>query len=353
MSKFQYGGQAVIEGVMMRGPKKMGLAVRKSDGEIAVSTKRLSTWSEKYPVLKWPFLRGMVAFIESLIMGMNTLTESARLAGEGEDEQLTKRDIFVAIALAIALVVGIFVIIPTLLAFFARPFVGQVGQSILESTLRILFFLSYILIIARVPDIKRVFQYHGAEHKTIYAYEQGLDLTPENAKKQSRLHPRCGTSFLVFLLILSIIIFSFISTPNVWLRLGIRLLLLPVITGLGYELIKYSSKHCDNIIVKILITPGLWMQKITTAEPDNSQLEVAIKALTLALEEDDKPASLIAEEASELAAIEAQKAALLAEEELYAAERAELALELQKQAAMERVLTEETAIAVATLEDVK
>ncbi|MEI7884073.1 MAG: DUF1385 domain-containing protein [Clostridia bacterium] len=350
MGKFQYGGQAVIEGVMMRGPKKMGLAVRKSDGEIAVITKNLSTWSQKYPILKWPFLRGMVAFIESLVMGMNTLTESARLAGEGEDEQLTKRDIFIAITLAIALVIGIFVIIPTLLAFFARPYVGQVGQSMLESTLRILFFLGYILIIARIPDIKRVFQYHGAEHKTIFAYEQGLDLTPENARKQSRLHPRCGTSFLVFLLILSIIIFSFISTPNVWLRLGLRILLLPVITGLGYELIKFSSKHCDNVFVKMLITPGLWMQKITTAEPDDGQLEVAIKALKLALEEDDKPASLVAEEARELAAIEAQKIALLAEEELLAAERAELALELLEQAVVEEVSAE---AAVATLEDVK
>lgn len=280
---FQYGGQAVIEGVMMRGPKEMAVAVRKQAGDIVIDTKPINSLAQKYPFLKWPLLRGVLALFEAMVIGVKVLTYSANMAFDEEEETLSGREIAFTVFLAVGLAVLLFVIIPAAAAFFLKAYVNTFWQNILEGVLRIAIFLGYVLAIGRMSDVQRVFQYHGAEHKVIHAYEAGEKLTVDNARKYTTLHPRCGTSFMLVVLVLTIFLFSFLHTPDILSRIASRLLLLPVVAGLGYEFIKWSGKYACRSWVKAIIAPGLWLQKLTTREPDDSQLEVAICALEAVL----------------------------------------------------------------------
>lgn len=302
------GGQAVIEGVMMRGPKEIATAVRKSDGSIVIDKKPVYSVITKYKLNKIPIVRGVVSFFESMITGMKCLMYSADQMDIEEDEgykpskfeQLLEdklgdkiKDIAIYFSVVVALIfsVGLFMLLPNALATVVKNFTeSHVILNISEGVIRMLIFLGYLLLVSRMKDIKRVFEYHGAEHKTIATYESGAELTVENARGHSRLHPRCGTSFLLFVMVVSIIIFSLLRWGSMWQNMLYRLLLLPVVAGLSYEMIKIAGRS-KNRFVALLIQPGLWLQKITTREPDDSQLEVAIASLKAVLtdnKEDDK-----------------------------------------------------------------
>lgn len=311
------GGSAVMEGVMMKGPKEIATAVRKPDGEIIIDKKPVGSLVTKYHVNKIPIIRGVFGFFDSMISSMKALMFSAEfidLEGEEEEEKMGKFEtwltnklgdkmkdfiIYVSVIISIIFSVGLFMLLPKVIADGVDYFVDIGGfRSVIEGVVRILIFLGYILLVSQMEDIKRVFEYHGAEHKTIFCYEQGLELTPENAAKMSRLHPRCGTSFLVFVMVISIVLFFFVPDfkdtigflPGMLAGLGIRILLLPVVSGLSYELIRWAGRS-QNKFVALLSKPGMWMQKITTREPDEKQLEVAIAAMKAVLtdnKEDDK-----------------------------------------------------------------
>jgi len=308
------GGQAVIEGVMMRGPKETAIAVRKPDGEIIVEKKPIHSFVQKYKLNKLPIIRGVFSFFESLIEGTKalmfsaefydiededdkkkkeTMTEEEQAAYNKKNDKMMTGAIFVSVAIALVFSVGVFMLLPTFLVGILRDFMhfnNNFLATLLEGILRILIFVVYIFLVSKMNDIKRVFQYHGAEHKTIFCYENGEDLTIENVKKQKRLHPRCGTSFLILVMIISIILFSFISWENPVQRVLIRLALLPVVAGLSYEFIKFAGRH-SGTIVNLISAPGMWLQKITTAEPDEKQIEVAIESLKAVLtgdKNDDK-----------------------------------------------------------------
>lgn len=307
--KTSIGGQAVIEGIMMRGPKESAIAVRKPDGEIIVEKKSINSFVAKYKINKIPFIRGVFSFIESLVEGTKALMFSAEFYDieeedtkkkkeEMTDEEIKKLEkkekktldfaIYSSVAIALVFSIAVFMILPTFLVGLLRDYVGidnDILTTLIEGITRILIFLLYVVLVSKMEDIKRVFQYHGAEHKTIFCYEAGEELTVENVKKQSRLHPRCGTSFLILVMIISIILFSFISWEDKFMRIFIRLLLLPVVAGISYEVIKFAGRH-DGAFVKTISAPGMWLQKITTNEPDESQIEVAIKALTAVLTDD-------------------------------------------------------------------
>ncbi|WP_455577558.1 DUF1385 domain-containing protein [Anaerosinus sp.] len=272
------GGQAVIEGVMMRGPEYVATAVREPSGKISVKTEKVSSITQRYPILKKPMLRGVVALGESLILGLKSLSYSAKMAGE-EGEELTDREILMTMVFSLGLAIVLFVIIPTAAAKYIHSSITDpMWLNLAEGGLRMLIFLAYIYGISRLKDIQRVFQYHGAEHKTIHAYEAGEKLTVENVQKHSTLHPRCGTAFLLIVMIVSIIMFAFLGWPDLWLRILSRVILLPVVAGVSYEIIKIAG-HSSNTFIRLAILPGLWLQKITTNQPDDEQVEVAIQAL--------------------------------------------------------------------------
>lgn len=278
MEKPTVGGQAVIEGVMMRGFGKVATAVREPNGNINVQVKAVSSIADRYPILKLPILRGAVSLFESLMLGMKSLSFSAQAAGE-EDEQLSDRELISTIILAIALACGLFLAIPTFAAKFFHTLTDDpIALNLAEGFLRLLIFLAYLFAISRMKDIKRVFQYHGAEHKTIFCYEADLPLTVENVKKFPRLHPRCGTAFLLIVMLVSIFVFAFLGWPELWIRILSRIILLPIVAGLSYEIIRFSARS-QNSIVKLATLPGLWLQYLTTNEPDDSMIEVAIKSL--------------------------------------------------------------------------
>ncbi|MHB1420622.1 MAG: DUF1385 domain-containing protein [Bacillota bacterium] len=280
---FQYGGQAVIEGVMMRGPKNVAIAVRKANGEIIVENQPVTSLAQQFFLFRWPLLRGCLALIESMVLGIKALTFSANQAGEGEEEQLSSTEMVITVAIALGLAVLLFVVVPTAVAHFASRYLNPFWQNLGEGMLRIIIFLIYVLCIGRIGDIQRVFQYHGAEHKVVFANEAGDELTVENARHYPNLHPRCGTAFLLIVMVLTIFFFSFVVTPNIWWRIGSRVIMLPLVAGLAYELIKLSGRYHKTPWVRILITPGLWLQKLTTREPDSNQIEVAIHALQAVL----------------------------------------------------------------------
>lgn len=284
-NNFQYGGQAVIEGVMMRGPSSRAIAVRLPEGGITVDSKAVGSVTQKFPFLKWPLIRGVVALVESLIIGIEALSFSANQA-MGEEEELSKTEIVLTMGLAFALAVFLFVIVPTWAAhLFKNQVHGSFAQNLLEGILRMGVFLLYVVIIGRLQDIKRVFQYHGAEHAVINAYEAGDDLVVEKVRKYSTFHPRCGTSFLLIVLVLSVFLFALLGQQVLWWRITSRVLLLPVLAGISYEALKLSAKYADNALCRLLITPGRWLQGLTTGKPDDSQLEVAISALSAVLKE--------------------------------------------------------------------
>lgn len=287
--KLSIGGQAVIEGVMMRGPEKVAVAVRKPDGDIAIDVNPVSSIRDRYPILKKPLLRGVIALFESLADGMKALTYSAQVSGEDTEEELTDKEMIMTIITSVALAVGLFIIIPTWSMRFLHTLTEDpMLLNLFEGLLRMTIFLGYITSISCMDDIKRVFQYHGAEHKTIFAYENGMPLTVENVRPFGRLHPRCGTNFLMIVMMISMFVFTFLGWPNLVMRILSRVVLMPVIAGISYEIIRFAGAHNDNPIVHGAIMPGLLLQKLTTREPDDSMLEVAIASVKAVLPEDDE-----------------------------------------------------------------
>jgi uncharacterized protein YqhQ len=285
--KLPVGGQAVIEGVMMRNKSKIAIAVRLEEGNIKVREITFDPLGERYPFLKWPLFRGMVAFIEALILGFQSLSISAEQVLEDEEE-LGGWELPLTLVVSLAAGVGLFIILPTVLMKYLRqgleiPFL----LNLVEGAIRLFIFLSYIFLISRWKEITRVFQYHGAEHKAIACYEDGQPLTVENARNYSTLHRRCGTNFLLIVMVISILLFSFFGWPVLWRRILIRLLLLPVVAGISYEVIRFASRK-ENFFTRVISQPGLWLQLFTTNKPDDAQLEVALYALKSVLPEKDK-----------------------------------------------------------------
>lgn len=287
--KLSIGGQAVIEGVMMRGPKKVATAVRTPDKKIELDIRPVNSISDRFPILKKPMLRGCVSLGESLVMGLRSLSYSAQMAGE-EDEQLTDKELAGTIVFAFVMAAVLFVAIPTGAAkLFHFITEDPVFLNLMEGALRLLIFVGYIGAISMMKDIQRVFQYHGAEHKTIACFEAGEALTVENVKKHTRLHKRCGTSFLLIVMLVSIFVFAFLGWPDLWLRILSRVILLPMVAGISYEIIKLSA-NSDNCVLGWAIKPGLWLQYMTTREPDDDMIEVAIESAKAVLPEDKIPA---------------------------------------------------------------
>jgi release factor-specific protein-(glutamine-N5) methyltransferase len=296
MKRRDVGGQAVIEGVMMRGSKSLATAVRTPKGNIEINFKDNRPVTKKYPILNIPFLRGFFVLIESMKVGMDSLNYSASFLDD-ENEEPTKfekwlqnklgqrtNDVLMGITMLVSFLfsIGLFVALPTgIAAFFKTTGVSNVTLNLIEAVIRIMILLLYMFFISKLEDIYRVFQYHGAEHKTIFCYEAMEELTVENVKKQSRLHPRCGTNFLFLIMFVSIAIFSFTGWGGIVERLAIRIIGIPLVTGISYELIKWLGKN-DSILSRIVAYPGLKLQLLTTKEPDDSQIEVAIASLKAA-----------------------------------------------------------------------
>lgn len=276
-----YGGQALIEGVMMRGKKTQANVVRLDSGRIVSEVEPITSVMEKYPILKKPFIRGTVSLIESLFVGMKALTWSTNVSVAGEeDEEIHPALMALTVLISLAFGIALFFFLPVGIAHLAKPFIsGTLGQNILEGLVRVLIFLAYLWGISRMKEIHRVFQYHGAEHKAIHCYESGLELTPENAQQFTTLHPRCGTSFLFLVMVISIFVFALAGVDNLPIRLLSRLLLLPVVAGISYEILKFTGKNMDSRFARIVSWPGMQLQHLTTAEPDLDMLEVAIYAL--------------------------------------------------------------------------
>lgn len=283
------GGQAVIEGVMMRDAHRTATAVRLPNGEIDVETRTVSSIRDRYPVLNLPLIRGSVIMVESLIIGMRALSFSAQAAGE-EDEQMTKKEIAMTILFALVLASILFIVIPTGAAHLAAAYTDDpIVFNLIEGGIRLMVFLLYIWGISFMGGIRRVFQYHGAEHKTIHCYEAGEPLTVENVQKFPRLHPRCGTNFLLIVMVVAIVFHVFFGWPDLWLRILSRLAILPVVAGVSYEIIRFAGRS-ENHLVHILITPGLWLQYLTTRSPADEMVEVAIESLKAVLPAEDIPA---------------------------------------------------------------
>ena len=283
MSKpFNYGGQAVIEGVMMRGRKYMAVAVRNPQGEIVLHTEPLNPRIYSSFINKVPFLRGTTLLWDALVLGMRTLMFSADVAMGEEEVEFSGPVAWGTVAFSLVAAVGIFFVGPLVLISLLEKFIAPIpilAQHIIEGTVRLALFLGYIWAIGYIEDIKRVFGYHGAEHKAINAYEQGVELVPEKVTHSSIVHPRCGTAFLLIVMVISILVFALVGDPPLWVKIVSRIVLIPVIAGIAYEFLKFSAAHQQNPVIKILIAPGLALQKMTTREPDLSMIEVSIAAL--------------------------------------------------------------------------
>ncbi len=300
------GGQAVIEGVMMRGKSIYCMAVRNiNTKEIAVEKNPVKSLANRAKLLKLPFIRGIASFVDSLVLGMKIIMRSATLSGLDEEtqeqkkskldiwlenkfgEKLTDYIIYFSVFISIILSIGIFMVLPVWISSFITKFfnVSLWGIGVVEGLVRILIFLAYILLISKMKDVQRLFKYHGAEHKTINCFESGDELTIENVRKHTRLHKRCGTSFLIIVMIVSMVVFMFLRTDNVTLRVLSRIILVPLIAGISYEIIKLAGR-CDNIFVKIISAPGMALQKVTTKEPEDEMIETAILSLKGVLEEE-------------------------------------------------------------------
>ena len=307
--KTMCGGQALIEGIMMRGPKKQAAVVRRPDGELEIREEELKFIKDRYPILGWPLVRGVATFVDSMVNGVKALMWSAEFFPEEEEtapeepskfeqwleqklgsEKMTSLVVTLAVVMGIGLSIVLFFLLPTLLgglvSFVTK---SMLARNLAESLLKIVIFMGYLALCSRMKDIRRVFQYHGAEHKTIFCYEAGLPLTVENVRMQSRHHPRCGTSFLFVVIIVSIlvstVVFSIWPVYNALLRFLAHLVMLPLIVGVSYEFNRWCGRN-DNALTRVLTAPGLWMQNFTTFEPDDSMIEVGIKALELVLPEE-------------------------------------------------------------------
>ena len=298
MSRQAVGGQALIEGVMMQSKDKRAIAVRKSDGKIVIKKNKIKSWISEKNIDKIPFIRGSFILIENMIEGVNSLNYSSEFFID-EDEEEDKFDLFlkkifkdrandvivsISMVLAMILSIGLFVLIPTFVGgLFSNIISSKVILNLIEGIIRILILFIYIVLISKNKDIERTFQYHGAEHKAVYCYENNLELTVENARKFTTLHPRCGTNFLFIVMSTSIILFSFFGWPNP-LRVVMRILCIPIVAGISYEIIRFLGKY-NNKFTKIVAYPGMMLQKFTTKEPDDSQLEVALEALKAVVNE--------------------------------------------------------------------
>jgi len=303
--KTSIGGQALIEGIMMRGPKRISMVVRTNEG-LVETTQELNPIKDKYPIFGIPFIRGIVNFVDSMRIGVRAIMYSADKMPDDEKEEASKFDMWleakmgsekaekviitIAIILGAALSVGLFMLLPTFLAGFASGYIENViFRNLFEGLLRITIFLTYIWLTTKMSAIKRVWMYHGAEHKAIYCYEKNLPLTVENIREQSSLHPRCGTSFLFIVMIVSIFVFSFTSWDNLLIRFALRIALLPIIVSISYEIIKLAGRY-DNFLTRIISAPGKALQRFTTREPDDEMLEVAQRAIELVIPEDENEA---------------------------------------------------------------
>jgi uncharacterized protein YqhQ len=275
-----FGGQAVMEGVMMRSKDHMVVCVRQPNNEIVTKTEELHSLSEKYRFLKLPFLRGILALFETLYSGIKGIYFSANAAfgDEDEEESLDPKEIAIVVAFAIGLSILLFSVTPFFLTSLLN-FGGGVVFNIVEGIVRLSFLLAYLAAVSLVGDFKRIFQYHGAEHTAINAYESGVELNVENARKYSRFHARCGTSFLLIVTLISVLFFSIMPSSTYLVRLAYRVLLIPVISGVSYEILKLSDKYRDSKIMRVLVAPGLALQHLTTRQPDDDMIEVAIKAV--------------------------------------------------------------------------
>ena len=289
------GGQALIEGILMRGPKKQAIVCRTAVGLVEKT-------EDRYPVLGWPLIRGCATFLDSMVKGMQALTYSASLVPieeQGEPDKIDqwiedhfpedkaqKLIIGVAVVMGIALSLFLFIFLPAFLVGLLRPLAGRlVLRNLLEGAVRVAILLIYMKAVTYVSDVKRLFSYHGAEHKTIFCYEHGKELTVENVRTESRFHPRCGTSFLLVVVVVSILVNSVVRLENSFARMGCHLLLLPLVVGISYEINRWCGKH-DNALSAVLSAPGKWLQHITTNEPDDSMIECAIRALELVIPEE-------------------------------------------------------------------
>ena len=295
------GGQALIEGILMRGPKKQAIVCRTAEG-LVEKTEELKFIKDRYPVLGWPLIRGCATFLDSMVKGMQALTYSASLVPieeQGEPDKIDKwieehfpEDkaqkliIGVAVVMGIALSLFLFIFLPAFLVGLIKPLANRlVLRNLMEGAVRVAILLIYMKAVTYVSDVKRLFSYHGAEHKTIFCYEHGKALTVENVRTESRFHPRCGTSFLLVVVVVSILVNSVVRLKNSFARMGCHLLLLPLVVGISYEINRWCGKH-DNWLSAILSAPGKWLQHITTNEPDDSMIECAIRALELVIPEE-------------------------------------------------------------------
>lgn len=298
MKKQSVGGQALIEGVMMQSKNKRAIAVRKSDGEITIKKNKIKSWINEKNIDKIPFLRGSFILIETMIEGIKSLNFSSEFfLEESEEDAFDKfikkifkdkaNDVTIGISIVLSLIlsVGLFMLLPTVVGgMFSKVVNNNLLLNLIEGLIRISILFIYMLLISKNKDIERVFQYHGAEHKSIYCYESDMELTVENARKFTRLHPRCGTNFLFIVMFTSIILFSFFGWPNPIMRLVMRIICIPIVAGISYEIIRFLGKY-NNKFTKIVAYPGMMLQNFTTKEPDDEQLEVAIAALKAVIDE--------------------------------------------------------------------
>ena len=295
------GGQALIEGILMRGPKKQAIVCRTAEG-LVEKTEELKFIKDRYPILGWPFIRGCATFLDSMVKGMQALTYSAELVpleeqGEPDpidrwitahfsEEKAQKLIIGTAVVLGIALAVFLFIFLPAFLVGLIPALkASYLVRNLSEGLVRVVILLLYMKLVTYVSDVKRLFSYHGAEHKTIFCYEHGKPLTVENVRTESRFHPRCGTSFLLVVVIVSILVNAVVRLDNTFARMGCHLLLLPVVVGISYEINRWCGRH-DNWLSAVLSAPGKWLQRITTNEPDDSMIECAIRAMELVIPEE-------------------------------------------------------------------
>lgn len=286
-----YGGQAVVEGVMMRGRDVWAVAIRRPAGDIHVESHEIDSVAKRHPILRKPFLRGVIALGQALAIGFRALSISARESAP-EDEQLTSRQMAVSFVIAAVIFIGLFIVLPAAtFGWVGRRIGSSVLTNVLEGLFRVGLFLGYLLVIGRAKDIRRVFAYHGAEHKTIAAYEHDDPLTPDRIGPYSTLHVRCGTNFLLIVMVTTIFVFALFGAPGLWWRIGSRLLAIPIIAGLAFELLRLGARYPRSALMRIVMTPGLWLQKITTKPPDDGQIEVAIASFNEVLKREQQARS--------------------------------------------------------------
>jgi len=284
---FRYGGQALIEGVMMRGQENLGIAVRRPDGQLEITSKSLSRMY-KGKLRNTPFVRGIIVLLETIVLGTQIMLYSAQIAASEEEEEMPMAALWGSVAAAFIFAVAVFFVLPLLATrFLIDPHISSaLVSNLIEGAIRIGIFIAYLKLIGLMPDIKKVFAYHGAEHKTVNAHDAGMPLELDAVKSYSTAHVRCGTSFTLVVLIIAIFVFALLGRPALWLSIVSRIVLIPVIAAIGYEVVRFGGAHSHNPVVRALLTPGLAMQAMTTKEPDDGQIETAIAALKKAIEAD-------------------------------------------------------------------